>query len=108
MSLIFTQFTHVNIKMSLKVDQLLSCFIVSLEMPKVDYYNRLPYTDSSCSNIFSIWDLLFGIYLEFDREKIVYGVDRFPDKIKNSSLKALLKQPFQGARKPTNVEEFSF
>jgi hypothetical protein len=39
-----------------------------------------------------------------DRKKIVYGVDTFPDEITNSSLKELLKQPFQGYRKPTNVE----
>jgi hypothetical protein len=37
-----------------------------------------------------------------DREKIVYGVDTFPDEKINSSLKELLKQPFQEYRKPTN------
>ncbi|ARV05272.1 hypothetical protein BTO04_00550 [Polaribacter sp. SA4-10] len=44
-------------------------------------------------------------YLHLDREKIVYGVDTFTDEIKNSSLKELLKQPFQGYKKPSEIEE---
>ncbi|MDX6747118.1 sterol desaturase family protein [Polaribacter sp. PL03] len=105
MSLIFTQFTHANIKMPLKLDKFLSYFIVSPDMHKVHHHNMLPYTDSNYGNIFSIWDRIFGTYMELDRDKIVYGVDTFPDEIKNSSLKELLKQPFQGYKKPTNLEE---
>jgi len=103
MSLIFTQFTHANIKMSPKVDKLLSYIIVTPDMHKVHHHNLLPYTDSNYGNIFSIWDRIFGTYMELDREKIVYGVDTFPDEAKNSSLVELLKQPFQGYRKPTNI-----
>lgn len=105
MSLIFTQFTHANIKMPLKLDKFLSYFIVSPDMHKVHHHNMLPYTDSNYGNIFSIWDRIFGTYMELDRDKIVYGVDTFPNEIKNSSLKELLKQPFQGYKKPTNLEE---
>ena len=64
----------------------------------------LPYTDSNYGNIFSIWDRIFGTYLYLEREKIVYGVDTFPDEKTNSSLVELLKQPFQGYLKPTNVD----
>ncbi|WP_272148913.1 sterol desaturase family protein [Tenacibaculum aiptasiae] len=105
MSLIFTQLTHANIKMPRKLDKILSYVLVSPDMHKVHHHNLLPYTDSNYGNIFSIWDRLFGTYMELDREKIVYGVDTFPDEEKNSSLKELLKQPFQGYRKPTNLEE---
>ncbi|CAM1340028.1 sterol desaturase family protein [Tenacibaculum aestuarii] len=105
MSLVFTQLTHANIKMPKKLDKVLSYVIVSPDMHKVHHHNFLPYTDSNYGNIFSIWDRLLGTYMELDREKIVYGVDTFPDEEKNSSLKELLKQPFQGYRKPTNLEE---
>ncbi|MEO9569586.1 MAG: sterol desaturase family protein [Polaribacter sp.] len=105
MSLIFTQFTHANLKISPKVDKLLSYFIVSPDMHKIHHHYKLPYTDSNYGNIFSIWDRLLGTYMEMDREKIVYGVDTFFDEKKNSSLKELLKQPFQGSRKPTVFEE---
>ena len=106
LSLISTQFTHANIKMSPKFDKLLSYIIISPDMHKVHHHYKLPFTDSNYGNIFSIWDRIFGTYMELDRNKIVYGVDTFPDEAKNSSLKELLKQPFQGYRKPSEIEEF--
>ena len=107
MSLIFTQLTHANIKMPKKLDKALSYILVSPDMHKVHHHNMLPYTDSNYGNIFSIWDRLLGTYMELDREQIVYGVDTFPDEEKNSNLKELLKQPFQGYRKPTNIKDLS-
>ena len=104
MSLIFTQFTHANIKMNKNVDKALSYVIISPDMHKIHHHNMLPYTDSNYGNIFSIWDRIFGTYLYLEREKIVYGVDTFPDEKTNSSLVELLMQPFQGYRKPTNVD----
>lgn len=105
MSLVFTQFNHANIKIPRSVDKLLSYVIVSPDMHKVHHHNLLPYTDANYGNIFSIWDRLLGTYIHLDREKIVYGVDTFPDEKRNSSLKELLKQPFQKYQKPTNLNE---
>ncbi|MDP5081583.1 MAG: sterol desaturase family protein [Winogradskyella sp.] len=101
MSLIFTQFTHANIKMSKTLDKVLSYIIVSPDMHKTHHHYRLPYTDSNYGNIFSIWDHIFGTYRFMEREKLVYGVDVFPDEKKNSNIKDLLKQPFQAYEKPT-------
>ena len=103
MSLVFTQFTHANIKIPKSVDKLLSYIIVSPDMHKVHHHNLLPYTDSNYGNIFYIWDRLLGTYMHLDREKIVYGVDTFPDEKINSNLRELLKQPFQKYQKPTNI-----
>ena len=102
MSLIFTQFTHANIKMPKKLDKLLSYIVVSPDMHKVHHHYKLPYTDSNYGNIFSIWDRLFGTYLYLERTKIIYGVDTFPNAEENASLKHLLKQPFHKYRKPIN------
>ena len=104
MSLVATQFTHANIKLPKKVDKALSYVLVSPDMHKVHHHYVLPYTDSNYGNIFSIWDRLFGTYMEFDRDTLVYGVDVFPDEEKNSSINELLKQPFQKYQKPTILE----
>jgi sterol desaturase/sphingolipid hydroxylase (fatty acid hydroxylase superfamily) len=101
MSLIFTQFTHANLKMSKSLDKALSYLIVSPDMHKTHHHYRLPYTDSNYGNIFSIWDRIFGTYMYLDRDKLVYGVDVFPDETKNSNIVDLLKQPFQKYEKPT-------
>ncbi|MFY0629434.1 MAG: sterol desaturase family protein [Flavobacteriaceae bacterium] len=104
-SLVFTQFTHANLKLPKKLDRVLSYVIVSPDMHKVHHHNLLPYTDSNYGNIFSVWDRLLGTYLYLDREKIVYGVDTFPDEAINSNLWELIKQPFQKYQKPTNLKD---
>ena len=105
LSLVATQFTHANIKLPRKVDEILSWVLVSPDMHKVHHHYVLPYTDSNYGNIFSIWDRLFGTFIKFDRDAIVYGVDTFPDEIENGNITSLLKQPFHKYRRPTTVEE---
>ena len=105
LSLIATQFSHANIKLSKSIDMALSYVIVSPDMHKTHHHYKLPHTDSNYGNIFSIWDRLFGTYSYLDRDALVYGVDTFPDENENSSLQSLLKQPFQKYRKPTTDTE---
>ena len=101
LSLVATQFSHANIRLPAKADRALSWFIVSPDMHKVHHHFRLPYTDSNYGNIFSVWDRLFGTFMELERDTIVYGVDTFPDRKENGSVLGLLKQPFHKYRKPT-------
>lgn len=104
LSLVATQFGHANIRMPRKLDEYLSWVIVSPDMHKVHHHYKLPYTDSNYGNIFSIWDRLFGTFMKYDRDSIVYGVDTFPDETENGSISGLLKQPFHKYRKPTGFE----
>ena len=101
LSLVATQFGHANIRLPRKVDHAISWVLVSPDMHKVHHHYVLPYTDSNYGNIFSIWDRIFGTYMELDRDAIVYGVDTFPNKEENGSIMGLLKQPFHKYRKPT-------
>lgn len=101
MSLVATQFSHANIKLPKSVDNALSWVLVSPDMHKVHHHNVLPYTDSNYGNIFAIWDRLLGTFMKLDTEKIVYGVDVFPNEEENGKIRVLLKQPFQKYQKPT-------
>ena len=101
LSVLMSQLNHANIRLSEMTDRYLSYFIVSPNMHKVHHHYMLPYTDSNYGNIFSIWDRLLGTYMYLTPEKIIYGVDVFPNEKENGSLKALLKQPFQPYQKPT-------
>ena len=103
LSLVATQFTHANIKMSKRVDKIISYVLISPDMHKIHHHYVLPYTDSNYGNIFSVWDRIFGTYMYMDREDVVYGVDTFPNEKENASLKHLLKQPFHKYRKPTTL-----
>jgi sterol desaturase/sphingolipid hydroxylase (fatty acid hydroxylase superfamily) len=101
LSLVLSQFNHANINLPLKLDQWLSYVLVTPHMHKVHHHYVLPYTDSNYGNIFAIWDRLFGTYSHLDAERIVYGVDVFPNEAENSRVGSLLKQPFQPYQKPT-------
>ena len=103
MSLVATQFSHANIKLPRNIDHALSYVLVSPDMHKVHHHYVLPYTDSNYGNIFSIWDRLLGTYMELDRDKLIYGVDVFPNEKENGNVWALLKQPFQKYQKPTII-----
>ena len=95
LSVIASQFNHANIQISNKVDKILSYLIVSPNMHKVHHHFELPYTDSNYGNIFSIWDRLFGTYMELNKEEIIYGVDTDLDEVQNSKFASLIERPFK-------------
>lgn len=100
LSVVATQFTHANICLPKKLDQLLSYVIVSPDMHKIHHHYKLPYTDSNYGNIFSIWDRLLATFSYMEREKIVYGIDTHMNPKENNVLSSLLKIPFEKTRTP--------
>lgn len=105
LSVVLSQFNHANIQLPPRVDKLLSYVLVTPHMHKVHHHHVLPYTDSNYGNIFSIWDRLLGTYKNMAAERIIYGVDVFPNKEENSQIGALLKQPFKPYQRPTQEPE---
>ena len=72
MSLVFTQFTHANIKMSKGFDKVLSYVIVSPDMHKTHHHYRLPYTDSNYGK--RIRKKFLQVDPDFDCIETVYGM----------------------------------
>ncbi len=103
LSVVLSQFNHANITLPKKLDAVLSYIIVTPHMHKVHHHYVLPYTDSNYGNIFAIWDRILGTYKNLSANKIVYGVDVFPNEDENSRVGSLLKQPFQPYQKPTTL-----
>jgi sterol desaturase/sphingolipid hydroxylase (fatty acid hydroxylase superfamily) len=98
LSVVFSQFNHANIELPKKIDTLISYFLVSPDMHKVHHHYVLPYTDTNYGNIFSIWDRLFGTFSTLPNAKIVYGVDSHQDIEHHSTIKKMLKIPFEKKR----------
>jgi sterol desaturase/sphingolipid hydroxylase (fatty acid hydroxylase superfamily) len=92
---VFVAFTHANISLPVWLDKGLSYVLVSPNMHKVHHHWKQPYTDSNYGAVFSIWDRLFGTYMQLDRKKIRYGLDRYYSNEKDEDLGALMKKPFQ-------------
>lgn len=100
MSVVLSQFNHANIGLPVKLDRLLSWLIVTPDMHHVHHHYTQPYTDSNYGNIFSVWDRLFGTFSTLDRQKLIYGIDTYPDAAENSNLGPLLVIPFSEYRDP--------
>jgi sterol desaturase/sphingolipid hydroxylase (fatty acid hydroxylase superfamily) len=92
---VFVAFTHANISLPAWLDKGLSYVLVSPNMHKVHHHWKQPYTDSNYGAVFSIWDRLFGTYMQLDPKNIRYGLDRYYSNEKDEDLAALMKKPFQ-------------
>jgi sterol desaturase/sphingolipid hydroxylase (fatty acid hydroxylase superfamily) len=85
---------HANIRLNFRIDRFLRLLIVTPNMHKVHHSRDQRETDSNYSNIFSIWDRLFGTYTSsIDFRTLNYGLDGFDVKEKQT-LTGLLKMPF--------------
>jgi sterol desaturase/sphingolipid hydroxylase (fatty acid hydroxylase superfamily) len=85
---------HANIRLNLRVDRLLRLLVVTPNMHKVHHSRDQRETDSNYSNIFSLWDRLFGTYTTAtDFRRLNYGLEGF-DVEERQTLSGLLKMPF--------------
>ena len=91
---IFVAFTHANISLPIWLDKGMSYVLVSPNMHKVHHHWKQPYTDSNYGAVFSIWDRLFRTYLELDKSKLRYGLDKYYSNEKDEDLASLMKKPF--------------
>ena len=88
------QLEHANIKLNDSLDRWLRMLVVTPNMHKVHHSRDQRETDTNYSNIFSIWDRIFGSYTTpLDLRGVCYGLDGFDDQ-RQQTLPALLKLPF--------------
>jgi len=76
----FTHFNHANISVPPAIDKPISWIFVSPNMHKVHHHYKRPYTDRNFSNIFSLWDRIFGTFAYADPKNLRYGLDVLEDK----------------------------
>jgi sterol desaturase/sphingolipid hydroxylase (fatty acid hydroxylase superfamily) len=101
-SVVLSQFNHANIGLPKWMDNVISYLIVTPDMHHVHHHYTQPFTDSNYGNIFSIWDRVFGTYMDLERSQIKYGIDTYMDPIENEHIGPLLKIPFGEYREPQN------
>jgi sterol desaturase/sphingolipid hydroxylase (fatty acid hydroxylase superfamily) len=91
-------FNHSNIKLPVKIDKLLRTLIVTQAMHRIHHSQVVYETDSNFGFNLSIWDRLFGSYIEEAKsgdDGIKLGLKEYPSPQTNTSLKALLLMPFK-------------
>lgn len=105
LSVVLTQFNHSNVRMPEWLDRTLVWVICTPNMHRVHHHYRLPYTDTNFGNIFSIWDRIFGTYIEAPNEKLKYGVDTFMAPEEANNVGTLLKIPFMRYRNTIQYDQ---
>lgn len=100
LTVLFTYFSHADIKLPLWLDKGISLVFISPNMHKFHHHHVMPWTDTNFGNIFSIWDRIFGTYVYENTDDIVYGVDIL-DAEKSEDILYQLKAPFQKGLKST-------
>lgn len=99
LSTLNAQLEHANIKLTEPLDRLLRLVFVTPNMHKVHHSRQQIETDTNYSNIFSVWDRIFGTYTStIDFNRLRYGLDGFDDRRKQT-LAALLRTPFASEAK---------
>ncbi len=93
MSVVLSQFNHANLILPKWLDKWLVYIICTPNMHHVHHHYRMPYSDTNYGNIFSLWDRLFGTYMEVDNSKLVYGVDTHMSPQETSDVIGILKIP---------------
>ena len=90
---LFTHFNHANIRVPFWLDKPISLIFVSPNMHKVHHHFERPFTDKNFSNIFSLWDRIFGTFAYTDPRTLRYGLDVLDDST-DENLKYQFKIPF--------------
>ena len=77
------QLEHSNIKLWEPLDRVLRLLFVTPNMHKVHHSREQIQTDTNYSNIFSIWDRIFGTHTaSIDFRRLRYRLDGFDDSVR--------------------------
>lgn len=93
-------FNHGNVRLPLKLDRLLRCFVVTPDMHRVHHSIHRDETDSNFGFNLPWWDRIFGTYRAQPRdghEDMAIGIDRFRQS-REHWLDRMLAQPFRKGR----------
>ena len=104
MSVVLSQFNHSNINLPIGLDNALKVLFVTPHMHRVHHHYKRPLSDKNFGNIFSLWDRIFGTYVNYDNSKLEYGLDTYMEKEDHTNIVKMLKIPFQAYRSPDELE----
>ncbi|MCB0374906.1 MAG: sterol desaturase family protein [Sinomicrobium sp.] len=100
----FLAWTHSNLKVPKWVDKSIGIFMTTPHFHRVHHEQDQFYTDSNFSDIFIMWDKIFGTFKYKEPESINFGLTEF-DSNKKQSPWFLLISPFINIKKIKSTEE---
>jgi sterol desaturase/sphingolipid hydroxylase (fatty acid hydroxylase superfamily) len=95
-----SMFNHGNVRLPLRIDRILRVFIVTPDMHRVHHSINVRETNSNFGFNLSVWDRLFGTYIDQPsdgHDKMTIGIPDFRDPRQVSRLPGMLILPFEQA-----------
>lgn len=86
--------SHTSFRLSQRAARILGWVFITPNLHHVHHHFEHPYTDRNYGDVFSIWDRLFGTFIELPFNEIIFGLDTHMDKSSNSNYKNILAFPF--------------
>ena len=94
LTIFFTYMTHANVQLPERLERVMSYVFVTPKMHKFHHHFEAPWTDRNYGNMLSIWDRLFGTYMEGDIDEVRYGLD-VADDSRGDDLAYQMSLPFR-------------
>jgi len=94
LTIFFTYMTHANVQLPERLERVMSYVFVTPNMHKFHHHFEAPWTDRNYGNMLSIWDRLFGTYMEGDITEVKYGLD-VADDSRGNDLAYQISLPFR-------------
>ncbi len=91
---------HSNLKLPSKINHFINFVFVTSNSHQVHHLTYQPYTDSNYGDVLTIWDRLFGTFLEPIDLPLGYGLDTYPNRIETDHISKLFILPFLAHREP--------
>ena len=102
-TMIFFVLQHSNLRFPKWLDKSMGLLITTPNIHKVHHEQDQHYTDSNFSDIFILWDRLFGTYKSKPVEQIKLGLKEF-DEEKKQTFWYLMKSPFIDVKRIGSTE----
>ncbi len=99
--ILFNILQHANILFPVWTDSFFGKVFATPNLHKIHHSNQQEFTDSNFSDIFILWDKLFGTYKYLPVKKIEYGLHEF-NEAKKQTFWYLIKSPFIKIKRITN------
>lgn len=94
---------HSNLKFPKWLDKTVGLVFTTPNLHKIHHEQNQFYTDSNFSDVFILWDRLFGTYKYKPVEQIKFGLKEF-DEDKKQTFWFLIKSPFMSFKRVTSKD----
>ena len=90
--------SHANFRLPERMNKIVGYLFITPNLHHVHHHKEQPYTNSNYGDVLSIWDRLFGTFIELEKDKVIFGVDTFNEIKVETPITTLLKIPFEKYR----------